>query len=403
MKTRKPEDLIRPERLRQERLLYHHSPRRSLLISGVIIAVMVAAGLFLFRDVPMLRFIMGLFSLGLLINLRRECSVRIWVNWPYIVYEYHSIFRHFREYIEPWRISGLNPDIVSMWRGNISERLVMEVGDRELVVSPFYSGYDPGENLIVETLRSLPGSRQQAEEKLAEEHRIDHPEEHPEEEPEVVEVWGFLEMGIQCPRCEGPVAVNGPYTALVCPHCSAGIDMQPSIWADLLEDVPQEIAEDCEEGYGGKSTIWGTYNTELFYGRMKPYCEECKRDYDLENDPVKDGRITCPDCGSTRSLQVPPEWWKSIFSDASMIIGAGESSDESNLEGDPLKGPVVFTCTKCGAAVKLDGSSRDLKCEHCDGEIHIPDDLWLRFHPAVKKKRWFVGYRWVPDTEEDDE
>lgn len=402
MKTRKPENLLQPERPRERRLIYSHSPRRGLIISGAVLAVLAFAGLLLFRNIPILRFMMGLFALGLLISLRRECSVKIWVDWPYIVYEYHSVFRHFREMIEPWDISGLSPDIVSMWRGNISERLIMKVGERELVVSPYYSGYEPGENLIIETLRGLPASRQQAELEIELEHRDLHPEDYPEDEPDSMEVWGFIEMSIQCPKCEGQVMVNGPYTRLVCPACGSDLDMEPSVWQDFLEDIPKAVAEELEEGTGNRSTIMGTYNAELLYGVYPPYCPECKRYYDLEKDRRVEGRIVCPDCGTSSSVQEPPEWFTDIFGDPFLIIGAEEPSDKSNLEGDALKGPVVFTCSGCGAAVRLDGSDRNVKCDHCDQPIHIPDDLWLRFHPAAKKKRWFVGFRWIPDTDNDD-
>ncbi len=41
---------------------------------------------------------------------RRECSLRIWIDWPYILFEYRSIFRHIREFIPPWEVSGMTPD-----------------------------------------------------------------------------------------------------------------------------------------------------------------------------------------------------------------------------------------------------------------------------------------------------
>lgn len=402
MKTRKPDDLIRPEKPGKVRLVYSYSPRRSFIISGVFLAVVMAAGLFLFSNIPALRFMMGVFALGILVSLRRECSVRIWTDWPYVLYEHHSIFRHIREYIPPWEITGLTNEIVSMWRGNISERLILQVGDRKLVVSPYYSPNDEKEMLLREAIGSLPDSRRQAEYELELEHRALHPEEYVEEEPEPEEVWGFLEMSIECPRCDGPVIINGPFTQLVCPQCSADIDMSPSIWADLLEDVALETAEECREGTGSRSTIWGTYNTDLLYGRYRPYCPQCKRDFDLQNDTASDDRLVCPDCGTEVPIMEPPEWFCNVFPGAFLLAGAEEPSSERNLEGGALKGPVVFTCSKCGAAVSLDGSERTEKCEHCDSPIRIPDDLWLRMHPAAKKRRWFVGYRWqAGDSSED--
>jgi DNA-directed RNA polymerase subunit RPC12/RpoP len=123
----------------------------------------------------------------------------------------------------------------------------------------------------------------------------------------------------------------------------------------------------------------------------------------MENDSREGGKIICPDCGTGLSLQEPPEWFDRVFSGAFLIAGAREPSDESNIETGELEGPVVFTCSKCGAAIKLDGNERNVTCEHCDEPVHIPDDLWLRFHPSPKKIRWFVGYRWEINPYDDEE
>ena len=39
----------------------------------------------------------------------------------------------------------------------------------------------------------------------------------------------------------------------------------------------------------------------------------------------------------------------------------------------------------------IDGEDRIVICEYCETNVYLPDDLWLRLHPAKKKNRWFVG------------
>jgi DNA-directed RNA polymerase subunit RPC12/RpoP len=400
MKTRQPEDLLHRLNPTEPRLAYHHSPLRSLVVTGIFLAIIAVAGFFVPQVLP-LRILLALLALSMLFSLRRVCSVRIWIEWPNLVYEYRSMFRHVREIIPSWEVSGMVPHITSMWRGNISERLVLEVGERELVVTPYFSEGDPDIIRLGEEMRSLPDSRTQAEYEIELERRALFGEDEEDREPEMEDVWGLLEMSIQCPRCDGPVVVNGPFTELTCPGCSEEIDLNPSIWADLLEDVGTEIAEETEDGEGGRSTIWGTYNTTLFYGRMRPYCMKCKRDFDLEGDRREGGMIVCPDCGTGTSIRKAPDWFHKVFSGAFLIVGAADHSNDTD-ESAALDEPVSFTCTGCGATFKVDGRERTVKCEHCDAPVYIPDDLWLRFHPAPVKKRWFVGFRWEAiDSDEE--
>jgi DNA-directed RNA polymerase subunit RPC12/RpoP/uncharacterized protein YbaR (Trm112 family) len=333
--------------------------------------------------------VLGLVAAALLYQMTKECSVSIRLDRPNIIYSCRSLFRSIHETIPSWEIEGLTPEIVSMWRGNITERLVLGTARGKFTVAPVYSAGDTSVLRLEEVLRTLPSTREEAEyEKEMERRALEGDDGDEEEATETVEVWGFIEMGIQCPRCDGPVVVNGPLTRLVCPECGAAIDMTPDIWADLLEDLRDELAEDTEEGMGGRSTIWGTYNTTLYYGRLRPYCRECKKDFDMEEDRRGTDRLVCAACGAGMPVMEPPVWWDRVFEGATLIVGAetGEGSGEGSAD------PVSFTCRKCGASVTTAGESRTIECPHCGASSALPDDLWYHFHPAPVKKRWFTGF-----------
>ena len=200
-------------------------------------------------------------------------------------------------------------------------------------------------------------------------------------------IWTMIEMNISCPRCDSPVMINGPVTEIECRECGEIIDFNPSIWADLLEDVRDELL-DMEEGEGGNSTIWGTYNTSIAYGRLTPYCKECKEDYNLETDYSDENTITCHTCGAIQSAQKPPEWFSNVFKGVQLLIGV--STEE--VMDTQLKRDLYMTCPGCGASILVSGKTHNEKCRYCNSSVLLPGELWEHLHPTPVKTRWFVGF-----------
>ena len=382
-------------------LVYSHNPGRSVSVMTILFTLCMAAGVFTWHFVREATLIAAIFAIALLYHLLKTCSVRVWLDWPNLIYSYRSLFRSVDETIPSWEITGLTPEITRIWRGSISERLVLEAGKRKFVLTPFYVSSDSAVDRLREVLNTLPSTRAQAEYEIELERRVlEGDDGEQDEEPETEVVWGMLEMSIQCPRCDGPVVVNGPVTQFICPDCSAEIEMGPDIWTDLLEDLRDELAEDTEEGQGGRSTIWGTYNTSLFYGRLRPHCLRCKRDFDMDTDYTGGDRLTCPGCGTDTAVMKAPEWFERVFQGAKLIVGA-EEKQSTELETASDAEPVSFTCSKCGAFVQTRGESRSVKCSHCGTSTFLPDDLWHHFHPVPVKRRWFVGFE-VPVYADED-
>jgi len=57
-----------------------------------------------------------------------------------------------------------------------------------------------------------------------------------------------------------------------------------------------------------------------------------------------------------------------------------------------VAGSVLFSCLGCGAALKVDARTpRLLACQYCEATSYLPDALWLRLHPAQRKRPfWFL-------------
>lgn len=201
----------------------------------------------------------------------------------------------------------------------------------------------------------------------------------------------MIEISIKCPHCDSPVHIDGPYRKILCGNCQSEIDFPEDVWTDLLEDVRDEILTEFEPGQGSNSTIFGHFNMNLMYGRLQPYCRKCKRDFNMEKEYAGQDMLICPDCGSKTPVFPAPEWFKKAIEGANLIAGA--YPDIENIEEpEGISGPVAFSCPQCGSSLMIDGKDRLMKCEYCETNVYLPDDLWLRLHPAKKKNRWFVGF-----------
>ena len=48
-----------------------------------------------------------------------------------------------------------------------------------------------------------------------------------------------------------------------------------------------------------------------------------------------------------------------------------------------LAAPILFDCSKCGASLPVDGSTRLVVCVYCRTEMMLPDEIWHEFHPPA--------------------
>lgn len=200
----------------------------------------------------------------------------------------------------------------------------------------------------------------------------------------------LIECGVKCPKCDNPVPFNGPWETAHCDHCQADFDIPHDYWTDIFKDVLEEIKSgELKESEGRNSSIWGTFNTTLLYGNRAPNCQKCKTDFPEASLKPGAGTLKCAKCGETTETAPPPAWLSNIH--PRLLVGATlGTADEPRPEGE--SGPVAFTCPKCGGALVVDGKERLVPCQYCNVKVYLPDDLWLRLHPAKSKSRWFVVF-----------
>lgn len=202
-------------------------------------------------------------------------------------------------------------------------------------------------------------------------------------------VWAALEITIRCPHCDSPVHVDGPYTEILCGNCQSTVEFPPDVWTDMLEDVSSEVPG-LEPNEGSHSTIFGHFHMTLMTGRQNPRCRKCRRDFDMEKEYHGQDLLVCPDCGDESPVFPAPDWLKEAIHGSTLVVGAWPVG--SPLEGEKgLSGPVAFACPKCAGSLMIDGTDRLVKCDYCGTNVYLPDDLWLRLHPAKKKGRWYIG------------
>jgi DNA-directed RNA polymerase subunit RPC12/RpoP len=203
-------------------------------------------------------------------------------------------------------------------------------------------------------------------------------------------IWSMIEMSIKCPECDAPVHIDGPYRKVFCNTCQSDIDFPEEVWGDLLGDVIEEVPG-FKEGEGTNSNIFGHFNMGMTYGKLTPYCINCKRDYKIEEDFNGSDKVICPDCKTEAPAFTVPEWFGNILTRTKMIVGAWPEGVVSD-ENQPVSEPVAYNCPQCAGSLMIDGTERLIKCDYCETRVYLPDDLWLSLHPVKKKSRWFIGF-----------
>ncbi|MND08382.1 hypothetical protein D3C83_309560 [compost metagenome] len=54
---------------------------------------------------------------------------------------------------------------------------------------------------------------------------------------------------------------------------------------------------------------------------------------------------------------------------------------------------MIFKCPSCLAALPIVGEKRIVRCQYCESDVYLPDDLWLHFNPAAKRARWWLLFQ----------
>jgi len=204
-----------------------------------------------------------------------------------------------------------------------------------------------------------------------------------------------IEAGISCPSCESYVPLNALVPSVLCPGCGKDLELSLDVWKTVLEDSLEQ-ASFLEDGEGSSSTIFGSYNYKVLYGRLAPRYDDTKDDIDIDMllEKLDQGHVLHPESGAPTRVRRLPEQYRDTFKGVVALIGEDPSQLPGASEGLPMKtglsGPIAFGCPNCGGSLIVDGTSRMVDCRFCETQVYMPDDLWRRLHPVKKEKRWFL-------------
>lgn len=201
----------------------------------------------------------------------------------------------------------------------------------------------------------------------------------------------YVEASTSCPRCRQPIPLNGASDSVLCGSCQTPMETSPSFWQSILADEMPTITQLPEKEGRTSTVMMGDRTVQLKYGRLAARCASCKKPFDPARfAPASEkGKLFCGGCGTSATVRRAPSWLTDMQPLATFVVGEALAATSAVPENKP-KEPTQIHCIQCGAPMQIDGKERLFNCKHCNGQIYIPDDLWLRLNPAVVTQSWFI-------------
>lgn len=196
-------------------------------------------------------------------------------------------------------------------------------------------------------------------------------------------------LNMECPNCNGPVHVPGLVRNIVCPHCAHKV--RPS-WKGIDRDLQLASA--------GRKVSYAFHSKQgegrFTARRAKAACPECDGVLDLGALDVEAASIPCPG-GHAVSVRRAEKMAHSLFPGACWIVGEGIVVEAGTQHGRDL---LLINCKACGGEVEIEPSKRDITCGYCSSLNVVPDELWVRLHPELQPREFFLVGGWT-DAEYD--
>lgn len=220
-----------------------------------------------------------------------------------------------------------------------------------------------------------------------------------------------IRAGFSCPRCEAFIPVNAMIETIRCTACGARMELETEHWKSFLDDPIRECPH-MEKGEVHTCTGFGSNSFKVEYWRQQPVYTGTDNviPTELVMKNLGAGHLRCPHTDEKVSVRPFPEAFAETFPGVRAIVGEDQSmlSDEKetgpSLEVDDVADPVALQCPRCGGNLIVSGSTRTEKCEYCNTDVRLPDDLWGMLHPRRKMTSWFLlyDYKSIPFKWEGD-
>jgi hypothetical protein len=199
----------------------------------------------------------------------------------------------------------------------------------------------------------------------------------------------LLSLSITCPKCRGPMPVNGFAEALACPGCGADRALPVDWWVSLFDRDTLHSVRGLAVGEGQKWTSMGSVNGEGMLGRRLPRCGGCEQDASVDRlaELAAEGGYDCS-CGRRIAVREAGGVARAVIPGARWVVGEQLRSGDDGTDG--AASPVLFSCMGCGGSLTVDGTERSVACSYCGASSFLPDALWHRLHPRPTVEPFFV-------------
>jgi len=199
---------------------------------------------------------------------------------------------------------------------------------------------------------------------------------------------GF-EIATQCRACGNLVAINSLVPVVACPTCLRTAELPQNRWMMLIGEPVRDVARIAPNTQQSTpfNTEEGTFHRS--YRKADATCGRCQAPLTPEAiaSSWSRGSGTCSACAAPFVVRAAPAFLQPFGVTALL----GEDPDQiAGPRSGVGREPVPLSCSKCGGALRADGRSRLVRCQFCNQDQYLPDDLWRHFHPAKPVVRWFA-------------
>jgi DNA-directed RNA polymerase subunit RPC12/RpoP len=197
---------------------------------------------------------------------------------------------------------------------------------------------------------------------------------------------------IICPGCNNNHAVSGIVDYDTCQNCGKTINVR-SVLQDRMFGFMDRVQYISGFLSGSIEQIGGTGAYRLQYSSMPCTCEECKSviETGLLTKAIEETKpVICPSCDHKMPVRKADNEIKQFHPKAIGIINDSHGADYAKKDIDK-NSMLVFKCMTCGGALELGSDTkRTIKCNYCDNENYLPDNIWTKLHPNKEVQPLFI-------------
>ncbi len=216
-----------------------------------------------------------------------------------------------------------------------------------------------------------------------------------------------FKIQVNCPNCNVFHSVSGIHLTENCRNCGAEIRLRQFLlntlfgaFLDRTKYMNAFLTGTIEQIGGGGVNEAGSY--KMTYSSLPPYCEVCETMLEESTilEAINNKRpVECKKCSHKMPLRIADEDVREFHPKAIAVINDSEGIDAGIKSNNDKTSTVVIKCMTCGAGLEITSKTkRTVKCQYCDNENYLPDNIWQKLHPHKDVEPFFI----ILDVNEND-